>query len=356
MFTGKRLLTSQLNATNILLRVKEEDIFSRYICPVKSPITSPFRKDTKPSCGFYTNKYNKLILHDFAKGEAWNCFEAVMKKLDLSFGKTLQLINQDFNLGLGTASPSEVKVFKEEVSTDVKPDIKFSIKPYEKHELDYWARYGASPEVLVKFGIYAVQNVEVGTYGWKTNKNSPIFVYIFNHNMFKIYRPLNKEGRKWLDQTLGLNVGGLPQLPPKGKLLIITKSYKDVMTLYKLGFPAICPMTETATINTRIIKALKLRFDHIISLYDPDPTGMAAATKLYDQQNIPYMFLTKEKDISDFYFKYGFHTSFRVLKKHISKTFNNHEKYLLYSRVRPGSSKDLQGIRSLKDNSNDIPF
>lgn len=66
MLNGKNLRSGQLTAANILDRVEDAAIFSRYICEVKSPTISPFREDKKPSCGFYTNSRGRLTLHDFA--------------------------------------------------------------------------------------------------------------------------------------------------------------------------------------------------------------------------------------------------------------------------------------------------
>lgn len=352
MLRGKELLDSKLTAQNVLKRINDAEIFSRYVCDVKSPVKSPFREDNKPSCGFYTNNQGRLILHDFALSESWNCFNAVMKKHSLNFGKVLQMINTDFGLGLGTNNPSDVKIHQYETLKESKPNIQFNIKPYEAHELKYWSHYGITPEILIKFGVYAIHNVKTGQAGWRSTKNNPIFGYIFSHDRFKIYRPFATGGYRWLDQTLGLNVGGLPQLPAKGKLLIITKSYKDVMTLYRLGFPSICPMTETANINPRIIKELKQRFTHIISLYDYDNTGREASAKLKRLYDIPQMFLTTTKDISDHYFKYNYFKSFRVLKKHISKTFNDGTNKQFETGIRQYNRQlgDLKGL------SDDIPF
>lgn len=349
---GKDLLESKLTAANILLRVTDEQIFSKYICKIEGSISSPFRIDKKRSCGFYRNASGKLILHDFALDKSWNCFEAIMEKTNLNFGQVLKIINDDLDLRLGTTNPSPTdKNLEIQVIENTKNDIEitYNIKPYEKHEIEYWAHYGVSPDTLLKYGVYCVKAVKFGDNGWRTTKNNPIFVYTTNDSTkFKLYRPLSADF-KWLAKTNKNVIWGLTQLPLQGKLLVITKSLKDVMVLHELGIPAICPNSESTNISSSIIKELYKRFQYIVSFYDYDPTGIDAALKL----NIPYMFLHKSKDISDFYKKYGKYLTFKTLKRILSKSSHRYEKFLFHGYVGR-ISKNSNGF--VTERCDDLPF
>ena len=100
---------------------------------------------------------------------------------------------------------------------------------------------------------------------------------------------------------------GLEQLPESGELLIITKSLKDVMVLYKYGYTSVAPQSENATIPKPLMEDLKKRFKHIIVFFDYDNGGIKGAEALCKRYNLNKVFISKHyldiysiKDISDF--------------------------------------------------------
>lgn len=106
---------------------------------------------------------------------------------------------------------------------------------------------------------------------------------------------------------------GLEQLPHKGDVLFITGGEKDVMSLYAKGFYAISFNSETANISIDILDSLRLRFKHLVILYDVDEAGVKASKKIqkeytkYDllRMELPLSGQKGEKDIAD-YFRLGF--------------------------------------------------
>ncbi|TXG82653.1 MAG: hypothetical protein E6R13_04705 [Spirochaetes bacterium] len=157
---GKDLFESILNEQNILLRISDEQIFSRYICKVQNSLSSPFRVDKKNSCGFYKNNKGRYILHDFSTGQSWGAIYAVMEKTKMSYAEVLKMINKDFELRLDTLNP--VNKVRELQIEETKPvnNISYSIKPYEKKEIEYWEQYGITSNTLLKYGVYCVQSVQ----------------------------------------------------------------------------------------------------------------------------------------------------------------------------------------------------
>ena len=55
-------------------------------------------------------------------------------------------------------------------------------------------------------------------------------------------------------------------MPQNGEYLCLTKSLKDVMTLYSLGIPAIAPMSETCFLTDSQYSKVIKRFDKVILL------------------------------------------------------------------------------------------
>lgn len=123
------------------------------------------------------------------------------------------------------------------------------------------------------------------------------------YDRFKIYRPLASKYTKWRTNLTNRHVQGLAELPKEGgNLLIITKSLKDVMCLYEMGFYAISPSSETTFIPEDILQSLRNKWKHIVILFDRDRTGMSKAREYSRQYKFDALFVNKKfnaKDISD---------------------------------------------------------
>jgi DNA primase len=107
---------------------------------------------------------------------------------------------------------------------------------------------------------------------------------------------------------------GYNKIPKEGNNLIITKSYKDVMTLYNFGIAAVAPQAESQIINEEQYIDFSKRFKNVYSMYDFDLTGIRSANKMRKLYNIQPLFLTNgrfnsfnygSKDPSDFVEKEG---------------------------------------------------
>ena len=123
------------------------------------------------------------------------------------------------------------------------------------------------------------------------------------YDKFKIYRPLASKFTKWRTNLTNRHVQGLAELPKEGgEILIITKSLKDVMCCYEMGFNAIAASSETTFIPEDILKSLRSKWKHILILYDRDATGMHKAREYSKQYKLDAFFINKKfkaKDLSD---------------------------------------------------------
>ena len=134
-------------------------------------------------------------------------------------------------------------------------------------------------------------------------------MYVFKvYDAIKIYRPLADKKEKWYGSTKRIHIFGYKQLPENSDLLIITKSLKDVMCLYSMGYNAISPASEGTLIPSEIITALKKRFKKIIILYDNDEPGKLYTERMNKKYGLDYIFIPEEsgeKDISDYISHYN---------------------------------------------------
>lgn len=293
----------------ILKHVSEEEIYKRYFNLDVSfeggaKFCSPLRSDRNPTCNFFRHRRSREIyLKDHAGHFVGNCFDAVMVYYGCTFMKALLIIADDFEL---TKTNVERVPIKHQLVEREKSEIKFIKRNWNQEDNDYWKSYGISEELLEYFNVYAVQNVFLnGNLMYTYHKSNPAYAYMFGDDDIKIYFPKKKENRFICNTSV---TQGYKQLPDKGKTLIITKSMKDILVLYNLGYSAISLQSETKYISEEQYDDLKNRFDEIYSLYDFDLTGVRSANKMRKLYGIPALFFTngrfgKEdfcaKDVSD---------------------------------------------------------
>lgn len=132
-----------------------------------------------------------------------------------------------------TSAPSAPIEEKEEAPKK----YKFVEKVFSLTELDYWKRYGITPDILMKYDVVSLDTYESvgekGSYCYTSTPGSPIFGYR-GDTFIKIYRPKEKlrfqfGGKKPRPYCFGLN-----QLPFRGDMVFITGGEKDVLSLHRM--------------------------------------------------------------------------------------------------------------------------
>ena len=101
-------------------------------------------------------------------------------------------------------------------------------------------------------------------------------------------------------------IQGSKQLPKSGDVLVITKSLKDVMSLYEFGITAVAPNSENLFLTDAQYDKLRLRFNSIYLLYDRDLPGVKSANKIRKKhKDLKVLLVPKVKDFTDYVKKYG---------------------------------------------------
>lgn len=277
----------------ILSKITQEQIFEKYLgIPVESNSTtlvrSPLRaNDNIPTCSFYYSENGKLRFRDWA-GYFWgDCFDAVGYKLYVDskdkkgFGVILDQIARDFRLHKYSDSLIDTgSTFDErEANTKVKRKtiITFKGRIWNKWDADFWKSGNISSKNLEEARVYPCAYIWVNNnliYNFKPN--DPAYAYYFTPNDIKIYFPLRTTYR-FIGNTNYLQ--GIDLLVPD-RIGIITKSYKDVLSMRTFNLQAISPSSESTPISPIQWSKLKWTCNHWFTLLDFDRQGVVMTNKL----------------------------------------------------------------------------
>ena len=302
MYDSKRVKEKKdINLEYIFSKVTDYDIYAKYLGQFKVGYiyNSPFRVDKNPSFGiFKSKKSGKLLFKDHGSGECGD----VIKFVELYTGITnyqdiLKQIMQDLHITNKTVLKST-----KEYETNTETTIGVVRQDWTEIDKQYWNQFHISIDTLTKFHVnsikyYLCNGVVKGIY----KDTNPMYAYKV-YDRFKIYRPLADKYTKWRNNLTEIDIQGYEQLPDNGDLLIITKSLKDVMVLYEMGYNAISPSSESTFIPDFVLNSLKKRFKRILLCFDRDPSGCKNSIKLYNKTKIKPFFVHKKfkaKDISD---------------------------------------------------------
>lgn len=307
----------RLSKEFLLSKNSEETYMTTYLGrPLqKGLFRSPLRDDHKPTCSVYRNKGGSLIFHDFGTGAHFNFIEIVMERYKCSYHEALKIIAQDFGLIERTTERPAPKIIEATEVIEEKKETILQIqeKPFSENELKWWKTFGISKETLKKFHVHSCDSIFInGQYAGSSSTKSFMFGYYGGRRngqeLWRIYMPQKKTFRflsNW-DKEI---IQGSKIIPTTGDLLIITKSLKDCMALYELGFNAIAPNSEAILLHKSQMAKLHQRFKTIVALGDNDRPGIAYLNKLHKKfPEVKCLFIPRSygaKDVSDLIKKIG---------------------------------------------------
>lgn len=303
MYSTRTAITMSLK--DLLDKLTDYDIYSYYVGQFKigKLFNSPLRSDDKnPSFAIFKGMNGGLFFKDHGSGEGGNAIKFVKLYKNINTKDELERELLRIVRKMNPNSGNVIRTYS--YSVDSGPtDIGIVRQPFTDVDKQYWKQFHISIDTLRKFQVFSIKyflcnRVVRGTY----KETSPMYAYKVD-DKFKIYRPLASKYTKWRTNLTNRNVQGLSELPVEGgNLLIITKSLKDVMCLYEMGFNAIAASSETTFIPDDILDSLRHKWKNVIMLYDRDKTGMLESRKYSKQYKLDALFVHKRfkaKDISD---------------------------------------------------------
>lgn len=310
MYSTTTAITMSLR--DLLDKVDDIDIYSYYLGELKvgQLINSPLRTDDRmPSFAVFRGRNGNLLFKDHGTGESGNALKFI--KL-ISGADTRDKLERELLKIVKRINPSMTakQAVRMEGNDSYGADIGIVRQPFTEVDKAYWKQFHISLDTLKKFNVFSIKyflcnNVVRGVY----KEDCPMYAYKV-YDKFKIYRPLASKYTKWRTNLTNRHVQGLAELPKEGgNLLIITKSLKDVMCLYEMGYYGVSPSSETTFIPDDILEQLKQLWKHIVIIYDRDPTGVKKAREYSRQYGLHAIFVNKKyhaKDISDAVKAHGF--------------------------------------------------
>lgn len=292
----------------ILSKITQEQIFEYYLqVTVRTDVLykapAAIRPDdSNPTCSFYYSNNGKLRFRDFA-GYFWgDCFDVVAHVLRVSskdkrgFGVILDQIARDFRIhkyaGKGTIDTGNTFDVREVIKTKRKVLIQFQAREWNKKDADFWLAGNINSKLLTKGKVFPC------LYIWINNQliynflpKDPAYAYYFSPNDIKIYFP-ERDNYRFISNTSYLQ--GIDLIEPDN-IGLITKSYKDVLSLKSFDLQAIAPSSETVPISPSEWSQVKYYCNHWFSLMDYDRTGILMARKLRNLYGIQPLFFSNYK-------------------------------------------------------------
>lgn len=290
----------------VLETIGEDAIFAKYLgfgIDYKGNYCNPLRDDKSPGCQFYYNGYKTKFV-DPAYRFNEDCFGVVMAQFNLTFGQAVRKVAEDFGL---LDSKQVYQGIKREITPPPKDEtiIRHKARSWTERDKTYWGNLYVGSTELTLFNTDSVGSLFTHSKGRDNfyNYRDSELCYAYREGEYtKIYRPEypSHEG-KFYNNLPKRYYHGYRQLPEQCDCLIITKSMKDVIVLYVLGYYAVAPVSENAIISLNGFHLLQAKTPYIYSLFDPDETGRECARIHQELYGIPPFYITSgEKDISGF--------------------------------------------------------
>ena len=342
-------LTSNLTKAFIESNIPQESIMAKYLnldvnvikkcIETNTLITSVFRdNDTNSSMGFAYNKQGKLKVRDFGgAGQFMDIYDTVAYVLSISYERPINTNNKrDFYFILTHiyktfSKEIDDKKYKEKIDNDIiyglskikhrRPRIELVPRSWNKYDKEYWANLGVPLSYLNTHFVIPVEQYYIDR-GVNTDpkyyykQKDPCYAYMLGQDrkgvhLIKLYFP-NRDSKTELKFITNCNVlEGLPNLELNNyDYILITKSSKDRLSIgsylsmtpfygggnAKLNIGIINLPSENYHLTEKEYSWLTNKLSPtgmLISLLDFDYTGRLGAKYLYDNYNIPYLFITR---------------------------------------------------------------
>jgi hypothetical protein len=316
-----KILNKDLSKEELLSKYTDYDIFRYYLgdFEIGETYRSPLRTNDKiPSFNvFYSKQYGCLLFKDFA-GRRGDCIRFVQYLLGLrTYYEAINKIDNDMSNSIYIP---KTEFFDTPKLEKVYTDIKVVKDSWKTSDLDFWNSFGISQSTLELFNVIPIKGYYMNDIYNETKGLAYAYIEFKDKEItYKIYRPNASKENKWRTNHPFNVHQGYTQLPSTGELLIITKSLKDVMSLYEVVKKySIGIQAESSYIKDSVVYEYKSRFKRVITLFDNDRQGIYLANSYSEKYDLPSIFIPDEyhcKDFSDLVKNYGKPFAVSILNK-----------------------------------------
>lgn len=268
----------------VLSKVDEAQIFATYYphFQIKKHFSSPFRRDSQPSCKFRINRTGKLVFTDFGLNESLDCFAFVGRLENLNYGQAIRRVACDFGLiNCDKAAIKPARIKKAEIAAEhLKKETQIEFLPgkWDKLHLAMWDRLEITREELEREDVYPVDRLYINGKFISNWRNEVRYAYVIETGKSvytKIYTPFTTEKQfKWIS-NIPLHIPfGINTLKLSTNRLIISKSKKE-MILFRKFFPDVIALQaeNSSALKDRTIKYIEKNYDRVYICMDADEAG-----------------------------------------------------------------------------------
>lgn len=293
-------------------RISQEEVYVRYLgfCELNKKFTSPLRNDAKADCNFFWRE-NVLFFKDFAQNKAYTCIGVIMHIKSISFWDALNEVYDSF---IGN-KPSTFFINKKIERKDKEyKDVQVKIQPFTVGDREYLKTFGLTSELCKEYKVFGISHYWInGDLKYAYSTYNPCIGYYFN-GKWKLYH-YKADNYRFIGNTSHSDLQGYDQLDWTGELCIVTKSMKDAILYRRFGINAVAPHSESLSAWKDKIPVLQKRFAKVIINFDNDNAGVRATNEVLKEFELDVFYLPEEKDISDYYKKFGFEQTKKLLEQ-----------------------------------------
>jgi len=253
--------------------------------------------------------FTQFAWKDNGIGTIGDIFDLVQSLLTLP-SRTEAMFKIATDMGLLEGSVPSAKIeFVEPTRTTV-CRIRLESMDFDSRDLSYWEQFNISEQILSEYNCRRVKYYYLNEF--QSYPYAPAQMYSYRiHDRYQLYQPFEEKSRKFRNDWTELHIPGLAQLQRKD-LCIVTKAYKDVMSLRSFGLDAVSPRGENIPLSSKAVEYLKNRYKRVVVLFDNDGKHSA---HLYPFPAIQVPLESEEKDITDYCKRYGTKETFQLLNR-----------------------------------------
>lgn len=285
--------------------------------------------DKTPSMFIYYNRDAEAYRYKcFSTGKGGSAIDLMMHMWSMSFAQAAERIMTDYSNYLKTGRRCDTKII-EHTNWRV---ADFTVRGWTKADALFWSPYNISSTLLERYNVRPLERyvmsktMEDGIQVQEFVVTSPNIYGYFTKDgiLYKIYQPKNRE-RKFIKLCDYLQ--GEDQLQ-NNRFLVIASGLKDCMALQSLPLlklDVVAPDSENTMIPEDKILQFKEDYDAVVTMMDSDQAGIASMHKYKELYGLPYVYLPKEKDISDIIKTHGVQAALQYVIPILDRAINSYE-------------------------------
>lgn len=148
-------------------------------------------------------------------------------------------------------------------------DLKCKVRPWAKHDIEFWESFGITLEWLEYADIYPISHKIVIKNGQEYVFGADKYAYAYverkeGNITLKIYQPFNTKGYKWSNRHDRSVISLWTKVPEFGARICICASMKDALCLWaNTGIPSLSVQGEGYSMTDSAVRELKRRYRNI---------------------------------------------------------------------------------------------